>query len=198
MTKSQPYTQADLAKLGNVLIYLVDRLGPISKTKALKLIYLVQEVSVKTYGLPFFNMPFLVWRLGPVAEDVFVDLSAEEPVLLANYIQRQEEDCKTFIHASQPFSDDEFSDNEMEILALVAKTYGSLSAERLVEVIHRPHSLWYQTARENGVLDYLEQGRMTTTNFEIDFGRLLDDMPERKRMYTGQLDYLEQSRALKV
>src|SRR4051812_36256628 len=99
MTKSQPYTQADLAKLGHTLIYLVNKLGPISKTKALKLIYFVQEVSVKTNGLPFFNMPFLVWRLGPVAEDIFVDLSAEEPVLLADYIQRREDDCKTFIEA---------------------------------------------------------------------------------------------------
>ncbi len=198
MTKSQPYTQADLAKLGNTLIYLINQLGPVSKTKALKLIYLVQEVSVKTYGLPFFNMPFLVWRLGPVAEDIFVDLSAEEPVLLANYIQRQEQDGKTFIEAHQPFSDDEFSDNEMDLLAMVAKTYGPLTAERLVEVTHRPHSLWYQTARENGVLEYLEQGRMNTTNYEIDFGRLLNDMPEKQRMYAGQLEFLEQSRALKV
>jgi len=198
MTKSQPYTQADLAKLGNALIYLIEQVGPISKTKALKLIYLLQEVSVKNSGLPFFNMPFLVWRLGPVAEDVFVDLSAEEPVLLARYINRREEDCKTFIEALQPFSDDEFSDNEMGLLEMVAQNYGSLSAERLVEVTHRPHSLWYQTARENGVLDYLEQGRMTTTPYEIDFSRLLNDMPEKQRMYAGQLEFLEQSRALKA
>ena len=198
MIKSQPYTRADLAKLGHTLIYLVEQLGAVSKTKALKLIYLLQEASVKTNGLPFFNMPFLVWRLGPVAEDVFVDLSAEEPVLLADYIQRREVDCKTFIEARQPFSDDEFSDNEMDLLAMVARTYGPLSAERLVDVTHRPHSLWYQTARENGVLDYLEQGRMNTTNYEIDFGRLLDDMPDKKRMYAGQLEFLEQSRALKV
>lgn len=198
MTNRHPYTQADLAKLGNAIIYLIDRIGPLSKTKLLKLIYLLQETSVKAYGLPFFNMSFLVWRLGPVAEDVFVDLSTEEPVLLGDYIHRQEWDCMTILRSRKPFSDDEFSDNEMNILEMVAQKFGSFSADQLIDLTHRPHSLWHQIAREKGVLDYLEKGLMTTTDYEIDFGRLLDNMPEKQRMYVDQLAFLAQSQALKV
>ncbi|GAB4044113.1 Panacea domain-containing protein [Spirosoma litoris] len=198
MADRHPYTQADLAKLGNAIIYLIDRIGPLSKTKLLTLIYLLQETSVKAYGLPFFNMPFLVWRLGPVAEDVFVDFSTEEPVLLSDYIQRQEQDCITTLRSRKPFSDDEFSDNEMNLLETVAQKFGSLTAKELVALTHRPHSLWHQIAREKGVLDYLEKGLMTTTDYEIDFGRLLDNMPEKQRMYVDQLEFLAQSQALKV
>lgn len=198
MSNSQPYSRADLAKLGNALIYLANQLGPIPKTKALKLIYLLQELSVKRYGLPFFNMPFLVWHLGPVAEDLYVDLSAEEPVLLAEYVQCRQEDCRTFVTARQPFSDDEFSDHEITLLQNVAEAYGNLSATQLVELTHRPHSLWYQTAQEKGVLTYLQQGNMTTTNHEIDFSRLLADMPDKQRLYAGQLEFLAQSQALKM
>ena len=177
---------------------MVERIGPLSKTKLLKLVYILQEASVRKHGLPFFSMPFSVWKFGPVAEDLFVDLSEEQPVLLADHITCESRDCMTFIHAQHEFSDDEFSDNEMVLLEEVTRIYKAFTAEQLVAHTHRKDSLWYQTAREQGVLDYLERGLMNRTNFEIDFGRLLADVPQKQHIYQDQLEYVEQNRSLKL
>lgn len=192
----RPYTREELAKLGNTLIFMTERLGALSKTKLLKLVYLLQEASVRQHGLPFFAMPFMVWKFGPVAEDLFVDLSEEQPVLLAGYVECETRDCMTLVKARRAFQDDEFSDNEMALLETVTQTYRTFSAEQLVAHTHRNGSLWHQTAREQGVLTYLEQGLMNRTNFEIDFARLLTDMPQKQHIYAEQLAYLEQSRSL--
>lgn len=198
MSKLRPFTHEEIAKLGNALIFMTERLGPLSKTRLLKLVYLLQETSVRQHGLPFFNMPFAVWKFGPVAEDLFVDLSEEQPVLLADYVRCESRDCMTFVYARRQFSDDEFSDNEMVLLEDVIQTYRNFSAEQLVAHTHRNGSLWHQTAREQGVLEYLERGQMNRTDFEIDFGRLLADMPQKQHIYQDQLAYLEQSRSLKL
>jgi len=198
MPSIKPHTREDTAKLGNAIIYLVERLGPVSKTKLLKLLYFVQETSVRKYGIRFFDMPFLVWHLGPVAEDVFVDLSAETPVVLDEYITRNNTEGKTFIGPRKAFSDDEFSDNELELLQLVVDHYGQYSADELVALTHRTHSLWYQTARDKGVLDYLENKLLTTTDIEIDFSRLIVNAPDKQWLYTNQQEFLEQTRLLKA
>lgn len=198
MSKLHPYTREEIAKLGNALVFMTERLGSLSKTKLLKLVYLLQETSVRRHGLPFFNMPFTVWKFGPVAEDLFVDLSEEQPVLLADYLRCESRDCMTFVHARRGFQDDEFSDNEIALLEDVTQTYRNFSAEQLVAHTHRNGSLWHQTAREQGVLTYLEQGLMNRTDFEIDFGRLLADAPQKQHIYQDQLAYLEQTRSLKL
>jgi uncharacterized phage-associated protein len=197
-TITQPYSRADIAKLGNAIIFLAERLRPLSKTKLLKLVYLLEEASVRTHGLPFFNMRFAVWKHGPVAKDLFIELSAEEPVLLSEYINRVEDNGITYVVPKLNFSDDEFSDNEIDLLDFVAETYRGYSAQQLVELTHRKHSLWYQTARETGVLEFLEKGQLNATEEEIDFIKLLEEMPEKAKMYSDQREFLEQSRALKL
>jgi uncharacterized phage-associated protein len=78
---SSVYTKDQLAKLGNAIIFLCDRIKPLSKTKLLKLIYLIEELSVKKHGVPFFNIRFDVWKLGPVSRDLYAEITSE-PTLL--------------------------------------------------------------------------------------------------------------------
>jgi len=66
---------------------------PLSKTKLLKLLYLLEEFSVKKYHVPFLDLKFEVWQAGPVAKDVFVDLSQDEPVMLKEFVSI---DCNNF------------------------------------------------------------------------------------------------------
>ena len=112
----QPFSNSEIDKLCNAVVYLAERIKRLSKTKLLKLIYIIEEYAVRTYGLSFFNLDFSAWKLGPVSRDLFVDLSSDEPVLLANYINRTIADSSVFITPKKAFSDDEFSDNEMDLL----------------------------------------------------------------------------------
>jgi uncharacterized phage-associated protein len=194
-----PFSNSEIDKLGNAVVYLAERIKPLSKTKLLKLIYLIEEYSVRTFGLPFFNLDFTVWRLGPVSRDVFVDLSSDEPVLMVKYIERDvDRDGNVFIKPRVKFSDDEFSDNEISLLEDITRTFKDYSASELVQLTHRKHSLWYLTASEHGVLEYLEQGTMNSSEIPIDFARLLEDAPVKKAIYEDQREYLLKSQSLKM
>jgi uncharacterized phage-associated protein len=85
MQRGEVYTKNQIDKLGNALIYLCQKMRavgePVSKTHLLKLIFIIEEIAVKKYGIPFFDLRFDVWKLGPVSKDLFVELS-EEPELL--------------------------------------------------------------------------------------------------------------------
>jgi hypothetical protein len=54
------YSTDTINKTGNAIIYFALHINNLSKTKLLKLLYLVEEQSVKKYGTPFLekNMKF--------------------------------------------------------------------------------------------------------------------------------------------
>jgi hypothetical protein len=55
-------------KVGNSIIYLSEKIGELSKTKDLKLISILDELSIKKSGIPFFNLKYKVWKFSPVLE----------------------------------------------------------------------------------------------------------------------------------
>ena len=196
MNLYSPYTKQELDKIGNAIIYLAEKIPNLSKTKLLKLIFLIEETSIKKYGLPIFNLPFLVWKYGPVAKDIYVDLS-DDGVLFDDYISTKQKRGNTFVSAKIGFSDDEFSDNEIKILGLVVEKFGNYTADELVAHTHREHSLWYRTAKEHGVLEYLQDEKINNTNIEIDLSRTLENDSFKKEIYLQHREFLNQSRSLK-
>jgi uncharacterized phage-associated protein len=167
------YTKDTISKIGNAMIYLAQNIEYLSKTKLLKLLYLIEEHSVVVYKTPFFGIGFKVWKLGPVAEDIFIDLSGdnEQPQLFSGFIRTGKKNNTTVIVPVGDFCDDEFSDNEMDTLESIVKTYGKYGAEKLVEVTHRSTSLWDKAVKENGLEKHFETSNHT--DLEIDFSKLL-------------------------
>ena len=54
-----------MQKIGNALVYLSSHISDLSKTKLLKLVYLLDEVSIRKSGVPIFNLTYKVWKFGP-------------------------------------------------------------------------------------------------------------------------------------
>ena len=129
-------TQSDKEKLGNTVVYIASHVVNLSKTKLLKLLYFMEEYSVRRFHTPFLGLPFEVWQAGPVAKDVFIDLS-ETPIILDGYITKQVIDNKTYIKASRNFCDDEFSDNDMLVMQEVLKKYSNKSAKELKRLVNK-------------------------------------------------------------
>lgn len=140
----------------------------LSKTKLLKLIYLLEEISIKKNNLPFFGIPFEIWQAGPVAKDVFIDLDSV-PSLFAKFITISKSDDSTYILAKSAFCDDEFSDNDMEVMNYVIEKYGDKTAKQLVQLLHREDSAWYKEAKESGLIDAFNKKITNSSNKEIDF-----------------------------
>jgi uncharacterized phage-associated protein len=174
-------------KVGNSIIYLANKINNLSKTKALKLIYILDELSIKKSGVPFFNLKYKVWKFGPVSEEIFIDLSSETTIL-KKYIERSSEDGVTFINPIAKFNDDEFSDNDIFLLDFVINEFGERTAKDLVSHTHRKNAPWYITAKENSVLELLEREEINNTELLIDMGILINHDERKKMIYQ---DFLE-------
>jgi uncharacterized phage-associated protein len=200
MKSGEIYTKNQIDKLGNALIYLCKKMQavgePVSKTHLLKLVFIIEEIAVKKYGIPFFDLRFDVWKLGPVSKDLFVELS-EEPDLLAPFIAREIVNGNVYIQAKKEFSDDEFNDKEMELLEDISKRFLYCTAKELINFTHRSDSIWYKTALRNGVLDLLEKGQMSTTNIEIPLHEIIEDEEEKLALYRNHKEFMAFSKSLK-
>jgi uncharacterized phage-associated protein len=201
VVKPEIYTKNELDKLGNALIYLCQKISPytkVSKTHLLKLIFIIEETSIRKYGIPFFNLRFDVWKLGPVSKDLFAELS-DEPALLSDYISKEETDKGNFVICpKKDFSDDEFSDNDFEILKEVAERFKYCTAKELINFTHRKDSPWYLAAQKHGLVDALEEGKLNTTDIEIDLSEIIQDDPEKLALYQSHKEFLSQTKSLKV
>lgn len=199
MKSAEVYTKNQIEKLGNTLIFLCNQIAPItplSKTHLLKLIFIIEELSIKKSGIPFFDLRFDVWKLGPVAKDIYVDLS-DEPQLLSEYISKECKGGNIFIVAKKEFSDDEFSDNELALLNEICERFKYCTSGELVNFTHRRNTPWYKTALKNGILELLESGKMTTSEIQIDMSEMIEDDKDKLALYLSHKDFMQQSKNFK-
>ena len=102
-------TVSDKDKLGNTVVYIASHTENLSKTKLLKLLYFMEEYSVRRFHTPFLGLPYEVWQALIIGE-------------------------ATYIQAAKKFCDDEFSDNDLLVMQEVLKKYGNKSAKELEDV----------------------------------------------------------------
>lgn len=195
-SKDIAFTKNQIDKIGNTIIYLSNNMADLNKTKILKILYLLEEGSIKKYGYPFFGIDFQIWKLGPVAKDIFIDLSDESPVLLSNYIKKDELNPSSF-KAKTEFNDDEFSDNDIELLKIITDFAKDKSASYLVKCTHSANSLWRKSAIKSGVLELLEEELINSTEFNIDFSLLFENNPIFLEQFEEVKENLEFVRHLK-
>jgi len=183
------YTDDQIAKIGNTVVFLAQKIKGISKTKILKLLYILDELSIRKSGIPFLNLKYKVWKFGPVSEDIFIDLSTS-PTLLKGYISRKPSvEGKTTITPLVDFNDDEFSQNDLDLLEFVFTEFGSKTAKQLVSYTHWKQSPWYNTAKENSILELLESEVISNSEFVIDLSKLIDHDERKKEIYQDYLEY---------
>ncbi|MBC7588668.1 MAG: SocA family protein [Chitinophagaceae bacterium] len=169
---------------------------PLSKTHLLKLVFIIEEISIKKYGVPFLGLRFDVWKLGPVSKDLFVELSGE-PYLLQEFIDVEVKDTNTIIHPKKEFCDDEFNDLEMNLLNEVTTRFLYCTAKELINHTHKKDSPWYNTAMRNGILELLESGKMTTTDIPIDLFETIKDDEQKCLLYQNHQDFVSHLRIIK-
>lgn len=183
---SQPYSKDQIDKIGNTLRFLTnDQAQP--KTKILKLIYLLEEASISRYGIPFFNIPFEVWQFGPVARPIYTSMTN----LFQEYVDLNTVGSKkgetTLISAKGEFNNDEFSDNDLELLFEIKKRYSKDSTDKLVELTHESGSPWHMAAIKHNLLDKFNEGKIKSTEYQINMESLI----ESKILKEIYLDYIE-------
>ena len=188
------YTKSEIEKIGNTLIYFHEKVGGnLSKTKAIKLLYFLEEYSIKKFGRPFLGLEWEVWHLGPVSEDIYAEIN--EPFMLIDHIKQYHsgdfDGC--FISPVHEFVDDEFSNAEIELMDILIANIGHLNASELIEKTHLPHTLWYKIAKENNLIESFKNKSKTTSDFKINLPDLLSE--DKQGLYDLYLESKEINRS---
>lgn len=189
------FSESTKDKLGNALIYMAERVDDLSKTKALKLLYLMEERMVLKYHLPFLGIPYEVWQAGPVAKDVFIDLS-DGPYLLKDFVKTEVRHSRTYIVSVKPFSDDEFSECEIALMDEVLAKYGKMTASELVSETHKKGTLWYEEAMQNGLLEAFNKHECNNSDVKVNFTKVM--APCAADFYKESLDFHETANILSL
>lgn len=197
--RTNSYTTNQIDKLGNAIIFLCQKLhdgSPVSKTHILKLIFILEELSIRNTGIPFFGLKFELWKLGPVSPDLYIELT-EEPNLLASFIRVENHEGRTEVVPISAFSDNEFSDSEMELLEKVADRFKYCTAKELINFTHRKDTPWYLTAQKHGMLEVLEAGKINTTDIEVDLAEAIASDDIKLSLFKAHQEFLIQTQSLK-
>lgn len=178
------FTQEQKEKLGNTLVYLTQGM-PLGKTQILKLIYLLDEYAIKITGVPFFNFDYKAWKLGPVKQDLFVDLSNSQPIIFKGFIKAK---GQKFIPVEGiDFIDDEFTDFEMELLEQIKSKYATKYAKALVRETHKEGRPWDKAVRANGLLELYNGGRANISDVSVEMASLVESDPLKLNRYKEYL-----------
>jgi uncharacterized phage-associated protein len=197
----------NLEKVANTLIFLTERIGETYLTKAIKLLYIIDELSVKETGVPFTWLEYKAWEMGPVPERVYDELrykihngSSDSSFSKFINVKKVEnpvisEFDSFLISPIASFTDDEFSDYDLQLLERVIEKYGSYSGKDLIRILHQEGSLWHKVVKENDLeLDFALMQRKS--DFTISFTELIKDDELKQIAFKSAFDSIQFERAL--
>jgi uncharacterized phage-associated protein len=188
----------NLDKIGNLIVYLVDEIKRKHKqntylTKLLKLLYIIDETSVKETGAPVTGLDYRVWKMGPVAYDVYKDFVFDDSNQFATLAEGKKSTSKVTnndivkIESVNHFDDSEFSDYEMELIDTIVDKFGHFDGEALINLLHEKGSLWDKIVEANKLMPLFE--KQNTTDLRIDLSQVLED-PHKKELFRNSKDSL--------
>ena len=185
-SKFRVFNETEKNRVGNTLIYLAERISNLSKTKLLKLVYLLDVFTTKKTGIPFLGLRYEVWRMGPVNQDLFAEFSSSQRIF-DNYVDVDNTGAFPVIRPKKPFEDDEFSDQDIDMLNAVIEKYGAYQAVELSLITHKRGGLWDLVTEKYGLKDFFNNSQTHTTNYLLNLKDLLDD-DIKKQKYEGYLE----------
>lgn len=169
-------------KIGNLIIYLIDNIWEkyrqkVYLTKLLKLLYIVDETAIKETGAPVTGLDYRVWKMGPVAFDVYKDLMHKNSEELSFFAEARKEDGdeSALIKSVNRFDDSEFSDYEMSLIDRIIDSHGHFQGNDLIELLHEEGSLWKKVVDEKGLVTRFQTHN--TSSAKIDFSQLISNDP---------------------
>lgn len=174
--------------IGNLLIYLSEQCKPLYHTKLLKLLYLIDEESVKETGAPITWLSYSVWQFGPVSEDIYFSkidgFNKFHGFVKFDHISEN----KHIVRPVSSFDGSEFSNLDLRIIKDTLNKYGHLNIKQLIEVTHSKDSLWEKTKKKYGIQF---SGQNKTSAITLDFSNLLTDDDFKKTVYYNTLENIE-------
>ena len=176
-------------KIGNVLNYFASEIEFLSMTKTLKLLYILDETSIKETGTPVTWLDYKVWEKGPVAIDVYNEITKQETfnyqgqelsllqgITLDKKFNTDRKSEEIFLKPKGNFDQSVFNRYELNLLETVVFKYGNWNASQLIDFLHKEDSLWHKMVSKHDLKNHFKK-ISKITNHSIEFNDLLKDNP---------------------
>ena len=147
--------QANKEKIGTLLAYIGEKIPNLKLRKLIKLVFLIDERSVKEKGYPLTWLDYYAWKKGPVAREIF-DIK-NDGGLFSQFIDvnKNDNDGKYIITPNSLFDIEKglmkFSQNQIDLVDSVLRENGEADADSLTEMTHKEDGLWALTVKENNL-----------------------------------------------
>jgi uncharacterized phage-associated protein len=175
-------------KIGNILAYMATQTEALYMTKALKLLYIIDETAVRQSGSPITWLDYKVWKNGPVAHELYYELRNnqfvtynESPINLSTFIAVQRtqngkipNQIDVKINAINTADFNQFSEFEEDIVKLVVSEFGHLNSTQLIDLLHEQGSRWHTIVTKFNLEEHFKV-RSNTSDYSIDFVDLIED-----------------------
>lgn len=173
--------KVNISKVGLILWFLAKEIGNLSMTKALKLIYILDETSVKRVGSPLTWLDYYVWKHGPVATDLYTTIKGKDELsndpILSSYVRfegnynPERDHTEICIIPVGEHNQSSLSEYEHFLLYEIIGVHGRKSATELIYFLHKEESCWSHYVR-NHKIEFKDKSR---TDIRIDFRKLLSE-----------------------
>lgn len=153
-------------KINNLIIYLAENINqekePFDLIKAIKLLYLIDEFSVKETGVPITFLNYQAWKAGPVANELYDEVKSKKRfgLRLRDYFKFKEVPNTNDPNSTEPtilvipkcnFDNGEFSKHDMTIINKVLEDHRDKSKNELINLLHKNGSLWKKVVKKNNL-----------------------------------------------
>lgn len=175
-------------KIGNLLNYLSTQIPNLSMTKALKLLYLIDETAYMRTGVPVTWLDYKVWEMGPVAEELYNELRFDQklvqydkPLSLETFIRTEKKELaegqtQINIYPAGNYNLGELSAFEKELIDNIIDRFGTYTAKQLIQLLHEQNTLWHKCVTDNNLqLNFKVYSKKS--NHTIDFSELIKNDP---------------------
>lgn len=181
------YRSINNEKIGNILNYLSANIEYLSMTKVLKLLYIIDETSIRETGSPITWLDYKVWEMGPVAVDIYNEIKRNEIICyqgkeltVGEYIDlniiEKEGRREIYLKPKTNFNDKIFNQYELNLLGFTVSKFGKKTAQDLINYLHEENSLWHKTVKQHNLEEFFATGQRKT-NYSIEFTELIQDDP---------------------
>lgn len=188
-------------KIGFVLNYLASNVNVLSMTKALKLLYIIDETSIKETGSPLTWLDYKVWEMGPVAIDIYNEIKHKQhicyqgkDITITDYVDLSIVDNnkreEIYLKPKIDFNERIFNKYEMNLLYLTVFKFGNWTAKELIDYLHEENSLWHKSVKEHNLEEVFANGNKKT-NYSIEFNELIANNPILSLANKSALEALE-------
>jgi uncharacterized phage-associated protein len=182
--------QANKEKIGTLLAYIGEKIPNLKLRKLIKLVFLIDERSVKEKGYPLTWLDYYAWKKGPVAREIF-DIK-HGGGLFSQFINvnKNEEGGKYIITPNRLFDIEKgmmkFSQNQIDLVDAVLRENGDADADSLTEITHKEDGLWASTVKKYNLSFEDDQ----QSEIKVDLISLIDKESEIYQDYIEAFDNL--------